>query len=61
MVIKIDHSVRVHVMDLWNAIGDFEKGEVKNETKDPLLASARAGARMEAYVKLFELELDKYA
>lgn len=39
---------------LWNNIADFETNERKHESKNPLLSEARAGARMEAYVKLQE-------
>jgi len=42
---------------LWKEIGDFETRERKHESKNPLLSEARAGARMEAYVKLFERSL----
>lgn len=59
MVTKKKASVYVRVTELWNAIAEFEKGEIKNESNNPLLASARAGARMEAYVILFERGLDK--
>jgi len=37
----------------WNEIYLFESGERKNESQKFLLAEARAGARMEAYVNLF--------
>lgn len=41
------------VTTFWNEIGEWETNEVKNESRSMILASARAGARMEAYVKLF--------
>lgn len=41
------------VQQFWNNISDFEIGERKNESENILLAEARAGARMEAYVKMF--------
>ena len=39
----------------WKEIADFETRERKHESKNPILSEARAGARMEAYVKLFEV------
>ena len=39
----------------WKGITDFETRERKHESKNPILSEARAGARMEAYVKLFEV------
>ena len=43
--------------DFWNSISDFETNERKNQSKNILLSEARAGARMEAYTKSFELYL----
>lgn len=40
----------------WNDVEEFETNERKNESKNTLLSEARAGARMEAYVKLQELQ-----
>lgn len=44
---------REMIEKFWNQIDDFEIGEIKNESSDILLAEARAGARMEAYVNMF--------
>jgi len=41
------------VNQFWNKISDFEGNERENESQNFLLAEARAGARMEAYVNLF--------
>lgn len=41
----------------WQEIADFEAHEVKNDSKNPILANARQAARMEAYVKLMEDKL----
>ena len=43
--------------DFWNSISDFETNERKNQSKNIVLSEARAGARMEAYTKSFELYL----
>lgn len=45
--------------NLWDYIGEFEKGEQKNDSKNPLLSKARQDARMKAYVELVEKELNK--
>jgi len=37
----------------WSEIYAFEIGERKHESQNILLAEARAGARMNAYVNLF--------
>lgn len=42
------------INELWNNIADFEEHEVKNDSKNPILANARQGARMEAYTKLMD-------
>jgi hypothetical protein len=60
IVIKKEPNAYAFVTELWNAIAKFEQGEVKNQSQNHILASARAGARMEAYVKLFYIELDKH-
>ena len=52
-------DIRKDIEDLWNTIAKFEQGEVKIESKNKVLANARSGARMEAYVKLFDLYLKK--
>lgn len=49
-----DVVVIIMINELWNDIAEFEKNEIKNDSKNPLLSNARQGARMEAYVKLFE-------
>jgi len=43
----------IYSKQFWNEISDFERNERKNESQNFLLAEARAGARMEAYVNLF--------
>ncbi len=45
------------IKKLWDSIAVFETKERKHESKDTLLSEARAGARMEAYVRLMELEI----
>jgi len=42
---------------LWSNIANFETGERKHESNNPVLAEARAAARMEAYGGLFYLQL----
>ena len=42
------------INELWSNIADFEKHEVNNDSKNPILANARQGARMEAYTKLMD-------
>jgi len=56
----IESAILNEIKLLWRNIASFEKGEVKNDSKDHLLSLARTGARMEAYTKLFELKLDEY-
>ena len=41
------------IEEFWNHISDFETGDRKHESQNIILAEARAGARMEAYVNLF--------
>lgn len=41
------------IKKFWNDISLFETCERKNESQNSLLSEARAGARMEAYVNLF--------
>ena len=41
------------IQQFWNNISEIETGERKNESTNILLAEARAGARMEAFVKMF--------
>ena len=41
------------IKQFWNNISEIETGERKNESANILLAEARAGARMEAFVKMF--------
>jgi len=48
---------KISITNFWNGIADFETNEIKNDSNNPILANARQGARMEAYVKLFELNL----
>jgi hypothetical protein len=43
---------------LWEAIADFEAHELKNDSKDPLLAKARQDARMQAYIELSDKLMD---
>lgn len=47
-----------NIKKLWDSIADFESKERKNESKNTLLSEARAGARMEAYVRLMEREIN---
>lgn len=47
------------IRELWDNIADFEDHEIKNDSKNDILSNARKGARMEAYVTLFEKLLDK--
>jgi len=44
---------KTKIKNFWNEISEFEIGEIKNESQNLLLAEARAGARMEAYVNMF--------
>ena len=44
---------KIIIQNFWNQISDFETGDRKHESQNLLLAEARAGARMEAYVNLF--------
>ena len=47
------------IKEFWKDIADFEKHEITNDSKNQNLATARQGARMEAYVKLFEKKITK--
>jgi len=48
----------IDITKLWRDIADFEEHEIKNDSKNPLLAKARQDARMEAYNNLMERELE---
>ena len=52
--------MKKRIEKLWENISNFEDGEVKTSVNaKPLQKEARAAARMEAYVKLFETEVNK--
>jgi len=48
----------IDVTDLWTAIGEFDAKEVKAWHSDDNRWEARASARMQAYVELFDRTLD---
>jgi hypothetical protein len=45
---------KLRVSLFWTEIDLYEQGEVKNESKDSILAFARQSERMKAYDKNFE-------
>lgn len=50
----ITKELKEKVSQIWYLIEIFEDHEIRNDSKNPLLAKARQDARMEAYVKLVE-------
>jgi len=50
---------RKKIKQLWFDIANFETNERKNESDNILLSEARAGARMESYVKLFGKKMEE--
>lgn len=49
----------VRIRRLWRLLATHERHERPNDSKNSLLAEARRGARMEAYTRLMEIEIDR--